>query len=115
MDYKTIDVEHHKNKTIVTVKEKRIYLGITDIFREEILELLKGDIQELIFNLGNVAVMNSAGLGVLIMARDLITKKGGKIKLTHLQSLMLDIFSRMRLDTLFDIYDTLEEAAIEGE
>ena len=110
MDYKTIKVDFNKDKVIVTIQEKRIYLGITDLFREDMLSVLDQDFDELIINLEHVAVMNSAGLGVLIMAQDTIKKRSGKIKLTHLQPLMQEIFARMRLDTLFEIYDSVDEA-----
>jgi len=110
MDYKTIDVYFKKDKAIVTVKEKRIYLGITDVFRDDVLALMESEFQELVINMSEVAVMNSAGLGVLIMARDMIKKRNGRVKMTHLQPLMKDIFARMRLDTLFEIYDDMEEA-----
>ena len=110
MEFKTITVELDKNKAIVTINEKRIYLGITDMFRDDMLSVLDQDFNELLVNLEHVAVMNSAGLGVLIMAQDTIKKRGGTIKLTNLQPLMLDIFSRMRLDTLFEMYDTIDEA-----
>ncbi len=110
MDYNTIDVYFKKDKAIVTIKEKRIYLGITDVFRDDIMTLLENDFQELTMNLNEVAVMNSAGLGVLIMARDMMKKRNGRVKMAHLQPLMQDIFARMRLDTLFEIYDDMEEA-----
>ncbi len=110
MDFKTIKVEYKENKAIVTVIEKRIYLGITDMFREDMLSLLESEFEQLVANLEHVAVMNSAGLGVLIMAQDTIKKRNGRIKLANLQPLMQDIVSRMRLDTLFETYKTLEEA-----
>lgn len=110
MDFKTIQVQFDGLKAIVTVLEKRIYLGVTDIFREEMLSILERDLQELIIDLRHVAVMNSAGLGVLIMAQDSIKKRSGRIKLSNLQPLMQDIVARMRLDTLFETYDTVEEA-----
>ena len=113
MDFKTIDVKKEQDKLIVKVLEKRIYLGITDVFREEVQTLLKEDSTEIIFDLGNVSVMNSSGFGVLIMARDTITKRGGSVKLANLQNLMQEIFTRMRLDTLFPIYSNVEEA-LEG-
>jgi anti-sigma B factor antagonist len=110
MDLKTLTMERGENRIIVTIIEKRIYLGITDIFREEMISVVEKTFDEMIINLENVAVMNSAGLGVLIMARDKIKKKNGRIKLTNLQPLMQDIFSRMRLDTLFEIYSDVKEA-----
>jgi len=110
MEFKTIQVNFNDDTASITVTEKRIYLGITDIFRDEILDVLQNNKKELVINLENVAVMNSAGLGVLIMARDMIKKKSGRIKLTNLQPLMQDIFSRMRLDTLFEINGSPEQA-----
>lgn len=110
MDFKTIKVDFEKNRAIVTVTEKRIYLGITDLFREDMLSVLENDINELVVNLEHVAVMNSAGLGVLIMAQDTMKKRNGRIKLVNLQSLMQDIFARMRLDTLFEIFDSMVAA-----
>lgn len=110
MDYKTMKVQCDGTKAIAVVLEKRIYLGITDVFRDEMLLLLEEEFTELIIDLSHVAVMNSAGLGVLIMAQDTIKKRTGRIKLINLQPLMQEIFARMRLDTLFEIYDTLEEA-----
>ncbi|MBC8185641.1 STAS domain-containing protein [candidate division KSB1 bacterium] len=110
MDLKTLTIKKSDNRIIVNITEKRIYLGITDIFREEMISVVENTYDEMIINLENVAVMNSAGLGVLIMARDKIKKINGRIKLTNLQPLMQDIFSRMRLDTLFEIYANVEEA-----
>jgi len=110
MNFKTIKVETENDKTVITVVEKRIYLGITDMFREDMLLILNEDIKELIVNLEHVAVMNSAGLGVLIMAQDTMKKRNGRIILTNLQPLMQDIFARMRLDTLFEIYEKKEDA-----
>ena len=110
MELKTITTERQDNRNIINITEKRIYLGITDIFREEMNSVVEDSIDEMVINLENVAVMNSAGLGVLIMVRDKVKKENGRIKLTNLQPLMQDIFSRMRLDTLFEIYDNVEEA-----
>ncbi len=103
-------VEFDKDRAIVTVNEKRIYLGITDLFREDMLSVLEQNFSELVINLENVAVMNSAGLGVLIMAQDTVKKRKARIKLTNMQPLMKDIFTRMRLDTLFEIFNSVEDA-----
>lgn len=110
MNFKTIDVQEYQDTLLVTVLEKRIYLGITDVFRQEVQALLNRDENEIVFDLQNVSVMNSSGLGVLIMARDAMSKKSGKVKLANLQTLMQEIFTRMRLDTLFSIYPDVKEA-----
>lgn len=103
MGFQTIEITEQRDNLMVTILEKRIYLGVTDIFAEEINQILDRDFNTFTFNLEHVSVMNSSGLGVLIKTRDELSKRGKGIKLTQLQPLMLDIFNRMRLDTLFEI------------
>ncbi|MDZ7264114.1 MAG: STAS domain-containing protein [candidate division KSB1 bacterium] len=110
MEYRTIALQLDGKKAIATVLEKRIYLGITDVFRDDMISVLEKDVQHLIIDLNQVSVMNSAGLGVLIMAQDIIRKRNGSVKLVRPQPLMREIFDRMRLDTLFEIHDQMEEA-----
>lgn len=103
MAFQTINVAEHENELLITVLEKRIYLGVTDIFSEEMNQALTSDTANFTIDMSNVSVMNSSGIGVLIKARDEISKRGKTLKLRNLQPLMKDIFDRMRLDTLFDI------------
>ncbi|MDZ7262265.1 MAG: STAS domain-containing protein [candidate division KSB1 bacterium] len=110
MTYKTILCSDVNGIKVVEVLERRIYLTITEVFKEEMLSIIEGGCNCLLVDLNRVAVMNSAGLGVLLLARDQLHKRGGTIKLVRLQPLLREIFSRMRLDTLFDIYDSREEA-----
>jgi len=103
MPFQTISIKKEQTQLLIKILEKRIYLGVTDIFAEEISEVLDDDVTTFVIDLQDVSVMNSSGIGVLIKTRDEITKKGKKIKLINLQPLMNDIFTRMRLDTLFEI------------
>ncbi|MBD3287217.1 STAS domain-containing protein [candidate division KSB1 bacterium] len=103
MAFQTINITEREDELLIKVLEKRIYLGVTDIFSEEINQALNKDVDTFVIDMGNVSVMNSSGIGVLIKARDEIMKKSKSLKLTNLQPLMKDIFDRMRLDTLFDI------------
>lgn len=113
MDFKTISVREQHGYAIVEVQEKRIYLSITEIFKEELIALIEQGNLKVVIDLHRVEVINSAGLGVLILARDVLMKKAGIIKLTNLQQLLSDIFSRMKLDMLFKIYKSNEEAVAE--
>lgn len=103
MSFQTITTSLQDDTLVITILESRIYLAITDVFSEEIHRAIDGDYQKLIVNMENVTVMNSSGIGVLIKTRDELMKLGKPIKLISLQPLMKDIFSRMRLDTLFEI------------
>jgi len=103
MSFQTIAVTEKENQLIIEILEKRIYLGVTDIFLEELSDVVQRNFDEMVIDLNHVSVMNSSGIGALIKTRDEVIKKDRKIKLRNLQPLMEDIFSRMRLDTLFEI------------
>lgn len=112
MIYKTISVRDQDQYKIVEVVEKRVYLTVTEIFKEELLSVVEQGNLKIIVDLNQVDVMNSSGLGVLILLRDILKKRGGVVKLTNLQPLLLDIFSRMKLDILFQVYKSNEEALV---
>ena len=103
MALQTIKITEKPTYIMLEILEKRIYLGVTDVFAEELSQVLESEFKELIIDLKNVAVMNSSGIGVLIKLRDELINKEKKLKLINLQPLMKDIFTRMRLDILFEI------------
>jgi len=103
MSFQTIAVTEKDKNLIITILEKRIYLGVTDIFAEEINKALANEFEKVIIDLKEVSVMNSTGIGVLIKTRDELLKRNKQVELINLQPLMMDIFSRMRLDILFEI------------
>lgn len=112
MNYKIITVHEEGDFKIIEVMEKRVYLTVTEIFKEELISVIEQGNHKLIIDLNRVVVMNSTGLGVLILIRDMLNKKGGVIKLSNLQPLLLDIFMRMKLDILFDVYKSNAEALV---
>ncbi len=99
----TIEVAHKGDIDIVTIKERRIFLQIAETFREELVSVIEGGASKLIVDLSQVSVMNSSGLGVLILARDKLKKRNGRIVLCGMQHIMAEIFARMHLDSFFDV------------
>ena len=110
MEYQTIKLTEQCGYQIVTILESRIYLTVTEVFKEELINAIDNGAYRLIIDMGNVAVMNSTGLGILILARSKVEKHGGVIHLSRLQPLLMDIIKRMKLDTLFRVYQSNEEA-----
>ena len=110
MNKKTISIENIDHITYITILERRIFLGITDQFRDELIKEVDRGIEFLILDLSNVSVMNSAGLGVLLQVRDKMIKRSHQLVLVGLHSVMQDIFSRMKLESFYTIYKTKEEA-----
>lgn len=99
-----------QNIALIKIHEKRIYLKMSDQFREEMQRFLGTPAQRVIVDLSQVSVMNSVGLGVLIALQNELDKRSGQLCLVGLQPLMEEIFTRMRLEYLFKIAPTVEAA-----
>jgi len=110
MEKNTLSVEKIGDITIIHVLERRIFLQVTDRFREELLSEVDKGLKYLVIDLSKVSVMNSAGLGVLLQVRDKFVKSFGHLILAGLQPIIQDIFTRMKLDSFFEICTDYNEA-----
>lgn len=108
--FTTIAIEEKGNTLVIHVLEQRLSLTIADKFKEEVTNVLELKYSNLIIDLSRVNVINSSGLGVLILARDRMLKKGGKLIICGLRPVMKEIFTRMNLEVFFDIAENVEEA-----
>ena len=113
MKEKVIEVQDKDGITFVRVGEKRLYQNIVDPFQEELVAIIDQGKEKLIIDLSEVDVINSSGLGVLILASDRLSKVGGKLVVTGLSPLLKELFQRMRLNTLFAVVESQEEALSE--
>ncbi len=112
MKEKVVQVQDKDGITFVRVAEKRLYLNIVVPFQEELIAIIDRGNDKLIVDLTEVDVINSSGLGVLILASDRLSKIGGKLVVTGLCPLLKELFQRMRLDTLFTVVEDQEEALL---
>ena len=64
----------------------------------------------ILVNLAGVDYVDSAGLGELVGAYTTVTRAGGKMKLLNLTKKMRDLLSITKLLTVFDTFDSEQEA-----
>jgi len=57
-----------------------------------------------------VSYMDSAGVGELVSVYTSVKNRGGELKLAALTKKIKDLLSITQLMTIFDTYETLEEA-----
>ena len=65
---------------------------------------------KLLINMANLEYLSSAGLGNLVGLLKKSRKSHGEFKLCCLQESIQELFEVMRLDKIFDIFPTLDEA-----
>jgi len=109
-EFKTFALKHQNNVAILKLQSRRIYMQLSEDFREEINQFLNSGESKVIVDLSNVHVMNSTGLGVLIAMQSRLESTKGKLFLVGLQPLMQEIFSRMKLEMLFKTESSVEQA-----
>ena len=63
-----------------------------------------------ILNLGNVGVLDSSGLAVLISLKNTVDAEGGTLSLCHLSTMIRRLFELTGLSRAFDLAETEEEA-----
>lgn len=75
-----------------------------------VTELAKQKKLDLLINLSNVKWISSTGLGILVSARSRYAKEGGVMKLCRPNDRVLGILQVTRLNMIFDVFPTEEEA-----
>lgn len=84
----------------------RIQLGEESAaLRDLVRDLLSKGQKQILFNLGGVSYIDSAGLGHLVGAFTSVRKLGGELKLLNLTKNVHNVMQMTRLYTVFEILD----------
>jgi anti-sigma B factor antagonist len=116
MKSRVIQIQHREGIAFVRVIEKKLYQNMVVQFQEELISVMDQGNNKLIVDLSDVDIINSSGLGVLILVTDRLNKIGGKLVVTGLRPFLKELFQRMHLDSLFSVTENQKEAlrAIKG-
>ncbi len=107
-----LTVTNRSGVSVVEFADRKILdeLCITEI-RDELSELIMAtEGIKLLLDFRNVEHLSSAALGVLITLNNQVTERKGKLKLSNIAPQIFKVFKITRLNILFDIYDTTEQA-----
>ena len=78
---------------------------------EELTNLVSNNANvRLLLSFKNVEHLSSAALGVLITLNRLVNDKGGQLRLAEISPQIFEVFKITRLNKLFTIYPTTQEA-----
>ncbi len=114
----------------MTTSDARLRIGeIQNVTRVEFLErniLDEGNIQQigaqlsdiieskeklrLLIDFSNVEHLSSAALGTLITVRNRINERGGQLRLSNIGAQIYEVFIITKLNKIFEIYPTDDEA-----
>lgn len=98
------------NVTILDLKGK-ITIGAGDIaLRDAVQEALSSGAKNMILNMTGVTTIDSSGVGELVSSFTTATNRGAKLKLANIPAKVSDVLTITQLITVFDVFDTEDEA-----
>jgi anti-sigma B factor antagonist len=98
---------------VVDVAGKMVAADNAGRLKDKITSLLFQGEKKIIINLGEVAYVDSSGLGEMVACYGSATREGAKLKLANAGNRIRDLLVMTRLVTIFDSHDS-EDAAIQS-
>ena len=98
------------NVTILDVSGQ-IKLGLEGVtLKDKIHSIVNQGNKNIVVNLGQVDYVDSSGLGDLVGAHTTVSRAGGTMKLLNLTKKMRDLLSITKLLTVFESFDSEQDA-----
>jgi anti-sigma B factor antagonist len=106
-----MEVRVTENGSVKIVEvEGEVDLYSSPQLRKILLDLTKDEPNAILVDLGLVKYMDSSGIATMVEALQQTRKNSGKLKLANLRDAVRDVFELSRLDKVFDIYPTINDA-----
>ena len=106
----TIDERHIGSVTVLDIVGKLTIDEAAEHLRDKINSLLSQGETRIVLNLKEVPYIDSGGLGQLIASFGSVKRAGGSIKLLHVNARNHDLLSITSLVTVFESFDSEEQA-----
>jgi len=89
----------------------KITLGEGDeLLKDKVNSLVNQGKKKVVLNLAEVPYIDSAGLGEVVRTYTTVSRQGGNLKLLNLTKRITDLLSITKLLTVFETYDSEDEA-----
>ncbi len=90
--------------------EGQLIVGNRQELKQRVLEELEGGERKFLIDFDRTGYIDSSGLGVLVSLSKKIREQGGELRLANLNEDLRTLFELTKLDTLFQIADSRNEA-----
>ena len=89
----------------------KITLGEGDeLLKDKVNSIVSQGRRKIVLNLAEVPYLDSAGLGEVVRAYTTVSRQGGSLKLLNLTKRITDLLSITKLLTVFDTFESEDEA-----
>src|SRR5215467_10934964 len=78
---------------------------------QKVSELLTEQVRKIIFDVAGLTLIDSTGVGILVVCHGLVKKAGGKLYVVGANGSVKDTLKLTNVDKILKLYPSLEEAA----
>lgn len=96
---------------LITVQENRLDASVAPQFKEQVQTFIDEGENKIILDFSQLKFMDSSSLGMLVGLLKSIGTQGSLI-IMGAQGVVTDLFKLTRMDTIFKMVDTLDEAKV---
>lgn len=99
-----MEFEINRDSACATVLlQEDLIAPLTQELRQHLKQLLEDGIRTIVFDMSGVSLVDSLGIGLMIMCHNSLKKIGGNFSVIHVALELMDEFRPMRLDRHFTI------------
>ena len=103
--------EKARDRVKVLTLEGKLTLGLGDMELQSRMSQVVGDgARAVVLNMHGVTVVDSSGVGALVSAHTSMQRNDGRMALSNVPPKCMDLLMMTQLITVFDVYDTEDEA-----
>ena len=102
---------------IISFNDRSLNFYVTDSLKDSLKDTINHMIEEgfehFVLNLDNVKIIDSCGVGLIIVANNVTAARDAKLYLCNIKPFIIKIFDIMRISKHLSIFDT-EEGALDA-
>lgn len=100
----------HSGDVVVVEVEGQLIVSNRQELKQRVLDEAEGGARKILVDFARTGYIDSAGLGVLVSLAKRMRELGGDLRLANLNDDLRTLFELTKLDTLFQIADSREQA-----
>ncbi|MFQ5638764.1 MAG: STAS domain-containing protein [bacterium] len=105
-----IKEQMHGDVAVLELKGKLMGGPETAAIHEKVKDLVGNKVNKIVIDLGKVKWMNSSGLGALMGSLTTTKNSGGELKLAKVTEKVKSLFMITKLVTIFETFESIDEA-----
>ena len=91
------------NKAVLRPSGEDVVASAVPALRSRMRGAIADGVRDLVLDLGEVRMVDSTGIGLLISAHNSLTRLGGQLTVIHASKEILDLFQLMRIHQHFSV------------